>query len=201
MEIFNLIVQSKITPNDFYYLYCKKEGLYPGGISLHQSLRFLETEKWIVDKQDKAFPNWILQPKALELIDQVEALFKITGKKVSDILGSNHEENIQKYLELFPKIKLPSGKFARADKRGVELAFKWFFENYEYSWDIVLKAAGTYVDEYERKTPSYLYMKTAKYFICKSESDKTKDSLLSEYCEMIKEGLDENTSEFTDKIV
>jgi hypothetical protein len=110
------------------------------------------------------------------------------------------EDMVQKYLDIFPKIKLPSGKQARADKRNIRVNFDWFFKTYSYDWETVIKATSHYVDEYERK--NYMYMKTSQYFISKMNPDKSRESELANYCSMIINNDYEDTSNhFSDKVV
>lgn len=101
---------------------------------------------------------------------------------------------------LFPKGKLPSGKQARADRRNLKANFIWFFKNYKYDWDIILKATALYVDEYERK--NYLYMRTSQYFISKMNPDKSRESELANYCAQIISGdYQDDTNHFSEKVV
>jgi len=125
---------------------------------------------------------------------------KKKDKANKDILGANSDAMITKYVELFPKRKLPSGKLARSNKKNLETNFRWFFNNFDYDWETIFKATAAYVDEYEAK--GYLYMQTSKYFICKSQSDKSKTSELADYCELISSGGELDTdSHFKEKVV
>jgi hypothetical protein len=110
------------------------------------------------------------------------------------------DEMVDKYINIFPRIKLPSGKLARADKRNIKVNFDWFFKTYKYDWDVVLKATAHYVDEYERK--NYMYMKTSQYFISKMNPDKSRESELANYCNMIiNNDYDTDDSHFSEKVV
>lgn len=142
-----------------------------------------------------------LLPKGLKVLNEAESLFKTQKKGTpTQILGQGYQQKIQEYLEIFPKIKLPSGKAARSDKKNVETALAWFMSNYDYSWDIILKATESYVTEYELK--NYLYMQTSQYFIRKQLSDKTWGSELANRCSEISTGSVVNTeNHFKDKVV
>ena len=85
-------------------------------------------------------------------------------------MGNNFNEKITEYLEIFPKFKLPSGKYARSNKKNLENNFRWFFKTYSFSWDTVIQATVRYVDEYERV--NFKYMKTSQYFIRKQNLDR-----------------------------
>ena len=127
------------------------------------------------------------------MLSDVESYFKVKSKKTAiAVMGNDYAENLVKYNEIFPRVKLPSGKIARTPLRMVELNFKWFFENHKYSWETILKATARYVDEYELKSPAYMYMRTSGYFISKMSHDKIRESTLAEYCDMVdsKEQLD-----------
>jgi hypothetical protein len=109
-------------------------------------------------------------------------------------------EHIDRYLSVFPKGKLPSGKPARVNKKNLEESFKWFFKNYTYDWDTILRATFYYVETYEKT--NYMYMKNSQYFIRKQNTDKSWDSELANYCEIIINGEDiDDSPHFTDKVV
>ena len=199
LEMFNLITDQGLTPNQFYLLFSMREGISPMHINLHQELRILENAEWV--KRDGTY--WNIQPKGMTLIQQVASYFKIQKKKTAtQLMGDNFTEKIEQYQLLFPKVRLPSGKAARSAISNVEPNFRWFFEKHAYSWDTVLKATAYYVDEYEAK--NYLYMRTSAYFIKKTELDKSVVSDLAEYCSIVESGEDLTSSEgthFSDKVV
>jgi hypothetical protein len=173
-----------------------RESISPSLINLHQELRRLtEASKWITQNQK-------LTPEAMTLIDQVEGFFKVQKKKTSiGLMGKEFSDNLNRYLELFPNIKLPSGKMARSDRRNLETNFRWFFENYQYGWEIILKATEIYVNEFQRK--NWLYMRTSQYFIKKQEQDKSIMSELANYCAIVQSGSsgDIENHTFSDKVV
>lgn len=191
--MFNLILKKQLTPNQFYLLYCIRENVSALHINMHQELRALEGEKWIENQQ--------LTPKAHTLLQQVESFFHVQKKKTNNqIMGKDYSENISEYLLLFPKVKLPSGKAARSDKKNVETAFKWFFENHQYSWETILKATAMYVDDYEKR--NYMYMQTSQYFVRKQLADKTWGSELANWCAVVESGdMSDNDNHFSEKVV
>lgn len=195
-EIFKLFQTYKITPNQFYLLFSMKEGVSPMGINIHQDHRSLLNDEWIKETNQ-------LTPKAEELLSRIESFFKIQKKKVMiQVLGTDSSVKIQEYLELFPNILLPSGKRARCAVGNLETNFKWFFENYKYSWETILKATDMYIGEYELKSPRYLYMRTSQYFIRKMEKDHSIHSELADYCANIESGGDDQvTSNFKEDVV
>ena len=78
--------------------------------------------------------------------------------------------------------------------------FRWFFENYDYTWDEVIAATHRYVKEYRQI--DYLYMQTSQYFISKANQSKVKQSQLADYCDMIREGVEEeDNNHFSENVV
>ena len=198
MQIFNLISIQNLTPNQFYLLYCIRENVQSIGLNLHQELRALLNDGFIHQDQTEKIT---ITEKGFLLLSEVESYFKVQKKKTSTaVLGPDFTEKLLQYNEMFPKIKLPSGKLARAAERNLETNFKWFFENYKYSWEIVLKATAAYVDEYERR--NWNFMRTSMYFIKKQEKDHSITSDLADYCAMIQSGGSVDTpNHFSDKVV
>lgn len=198
MQMFNLISIQNLTPNQFYLLYCIRENVQSIGINLHQELRGLTVGGFIHQNEAEVIT---ISEKGNLLLSEVESYFKLQKKKTSTaIMGADFTEKLLQYNELFPKMKLPSGKLARAAERNLETNFKWFFENYKYSWDIILKATAAYVDEYERR--NWNFMRTSMYFIKKQEKDHSITSDLADYCAMIQSGGSVDTpNHFSDKVV
>jgi translation initiation factor 2 beta subunit (eIF-2beta)/eIF-5 len=116
-------------------------------------------------------------------------------------MGEDFDKRIDEYLEIFPKFKLPSGKYARTDKKNLENNFRWFFENHNYDWETVINATKMYVDEYERQ--GYKYMRTSQYFIRKQNSaEKSFESELANYCEVYQNGGGDYTeTHFSERVV
>jgi hypothetical protein len=143
----------------------------------------------------------VILPAGIELLEKIDELFAVKKEaSTKQLVGDDFKENIIKYLNLFPKRKLPSGKLARSDKKNIESNFRWFFKTFDYSWDIILKATAHYVDEYEKK--NYLYMQTSQYFISKTQPDKSKMSELANYCAMIVDGVDmDDDNHFKERVV
>ena len=114
-------------------------------------------------------------------------------------MGDEFLENIKTYNECFPATKLPSGVYARVNVKSLENAFRWFFETFDYSWDVVIQATEKYVEEYSINR--YNYMRNSQYFIRKQNTDKTWDSTLATYCDMISQDDYEPPVFFKEKIV
>jgi len=177
-DIFLKFVKEDITPNSYYVLHCIKNKIIPCSFVNKE----LETKKLISE-------NWVnedltLTDKSIIFTTEIDGYFTRVKKKTSkNLLGDNFEDNIKNYSDIFPSQKLSSGKYARSNPKNLENAFRWFFENYNYDWETVLSATKKYVLEY--RAIDYKYMRTSQYFIRKQNTDKTYDSDLADYCEMI----------------
>lgn len=120
----------------------------------------------------------------VRIIESIDDLFAAKKKiKLDVLMGVDYSERIDAYIELFPTSKLPNGKYARGNKKNIETNFKWFFENYGYSWGVIHDATAMYVAEY--RANNYLYMRTAMYFIRKDDGSRTVHSDLADYCDKI----------------
>lgn len=122
--------------------------------------------------------------KEFQILKSIDDLFATKKKLKLDILmGDDYQQQVDDYLYAFPTTKLPNGKYARGNKKNIETNFRWFFENYNYSWDVIHSATVMYVQEYAAK--NYLYMRTALYFIRKDDGTRMVHSDLADYCDKI----------------
>jgi hypothetical protein len=196
-EIFNKLIKLDLAPNRYYLLVCKKDNIAPAfNLNLGVEYMRLQSDGWL-DASNQ------LTSKSVKLIQELDSYFKNSKKKTStNILGENFIGKIEEYLEIFPKFKLPSGKYARSDKKNLENNFRWFFENHEYDWKTVINATKMYVDDYERQ--GYKYMRTSQYFIRKlNPAEKTFESELANYCDTYLHGNNEgmNDNHFSERVV
>lgn len=194
-EIFNLLLKFKITPNQFYVLYNIKHKVKTDQTFVNLSLELtrLKNDKWLTDDN-------VLTNKSILLIEQTESFFKAQKKKTSmSLMGPEFIKKLEEYTEIFPKFKLPSGKYARTNIKTLEAAFRWFFTNYTYDWTTVLKATKIYVEEYEMN--SYKFMRTSQYFVRKQMMDKSYESSLADYCQAVMDGVDNQKNHFKEKVV
>ena len=185
-----LMTETKLSLNEVYLLWCIHNKSKPININSHSELSKLKN-KDLIDHEGK------ITPMALEIISKIPSSETTkTAVSSTDIT----DDYIEKYVMLFPKGKLPSGKQARADRRNLKANFIWFFKNYKYDWDTILKATALYVDEYERK--NFMYMRTSQYFISKMNPDKSRESELANYCSQIISGdYQDDTNHFSEKVV
>lgn len=147
---------------------------------MHQELRFLVQDGWLDN-------NNTLQPKAITLIDKVHSFFVVQKKKTSlQLLGPNNAQNMTAYVEMFPPIKGGGNVYLRCNIKNLESNFRWFFETYDYTWEVVLEATRRYVNEHAQN--DFKYIRTSKYFIRKQDSGKMITSDLADMCERILSG-------------
>lgn len=129
-----------------------------------------------------------LNEKGVKLIENMEVIFKPQKQlNAIDVLGDDCDERIKEYINIFPSGKLPTGKYARGNKKEIQENFKWFFQEYHYDWDVIIGATEMYVEEYRRK--NYEYMRTAMYFIRKLREGLF-ESDLATYCDAYLTGDD-----------
>jgi hypothetical protein len=125
-----------------------------------------------------------IQSPEFKILLSIDDLFATQKKLKSDaLMGVDYENQIDNYIKIFPTIKLPNGKYARSNKKNVETNFRWFFENYNYSWQVIHDATVMYVSEYREK--NYKFMRTSLYFIRKDDGTRTVLSDLADYCDKI----------------
>jgi hypothetical protein len=192
-EIFLKCIKEGLTPNSFYVLCCIKEKIKVADfINKAIECKRLQSDAWLDE-------NLQLTSKSIIFITEIDGYFrKVKKKTTTNLLGQNFIENISKYNEIFPNKKLASGKYARVNVKTLENCFRWFFETFDYDWDTIFKATKKYVDEFSVRR--YDYMRTSQYFIRKQNTDKTWDSDLATYCELIASGADEITEYFKERV-
>lgn len=196
VDIFNKLIKNNLTPNQFYLLWCNKNNVVPS-FNFQISIEYMRliNDGWLTEDNK-------LSSKSIILVQELESYFKNSKKKTSSaIMGDDFNKKIDEYLDIFPKFKLPSGKYARSDKKNLENNFRWFFETHRYDWETILNATKMYVDEYERQ--GFKYMRTSQYFIRKlNPAEKTFESELANYCDVYLNGdADYRENHFSEKVV
>lgn len=142
-------------------------------MNIHLEMRLLIGEEWLIEGSE-----YSLAEKAKDLLEELEKPKTVAVK--SDPL---FDENCLRYNMLFPKITLGSKKPARTHIKTVTEALRWFIDNYEYTWDVILGATDLYLQQEERS--GWKYTRTSQYFIRKQNNgDKTFSSDLANYCEL-----------------
>lgn len=194
-EIFNKLIKEKLTPNSLYVLHCIKEKISVSKSLANDNLEVhrLLVDGWLTDKLE-------LSSKSIIFMEEINSYFRKSKKRTSkDIMGEDFDICIKAYNEIFPAKKLGSGKYARTTVKNLEAGFRWFFQNYTYDWKVIYEATKKYVEEY--KVKNYEYMRTSQYFIRKQNSDKSFESDLATYCDIIQDGSPNEEDIFREKIV
>jgi len=193
-EIFNRLIQENLTPNAYYILHCIKEKVVPKRfVNKELECKRLQSDAWLTGDLQ-------LTSKSIIFMEEIGGYFKRTTKKVSkDLMGAEFMQKIQEYVDIFPNRKLPSGKYAKTTAKNLESAFRWLFDTYDFSWELILEATEKYVKDYELR--NFDYMRTSQYFIRKQNIDKSFESELANYCELIKTNPDVDQVYFTEDVV
>lgn len=189
-NLFDKITEKGLNPNQLYLLYCIKECYEPENINVYVDARALKSMGYI-DKE------LFLTDSGKALLEEIGSIIKSKPVKKTIVVD---DDLVTAYLELWPKIKLPSGKYARSDKKNIANNLKWFMENHPYGSETILKATAAYIDEYAAE--NYKFMRTSQYFIRKTDNDKNISSELANYCDMLENGSYEPpTNDFEDRVV
>jgi hypothetical protein len=191
-ELFRKIQKYSITPNQCMILFAFDEGVTPSDCDLTDTVA-LYNEGYINNKNE-------ITPEGRKVIVTLNNYFTVNKKKTTkQLLGKSGALNIDQYRNIFPKGKLPSGVPARNNAKILTENFRWFFAEYDYTWEEVIKAAKMYVNEYQKN--NYLYMQNSQYFISKQDKHKVKTSKLADYCDMIRDGISTEDDHFKEKVV
>lgn len=191
-ELINVLIKRGLTPNTYYALLSVNNNTEPLLINKFIEFRILIADNYLTE-------DYKITEKGSRLIADIESNFKrLNRKNKTWVLGEDYEEKIKQYREIFPKIKLPSGAYARVTPNELEKKFIWFFNTYtDLNWDIVLKATKKYVSEYENT--NYMYMRNSSYFISRESTNKLIVSDLANECYNYEET--EKNNLITNKIV
>ncbi len=192
---FFALLQSKGLSANQYWLLCSLKTYITAIIPNREiEMRQLKAARWVMEDNS-------LSPESETLIEVVEKLFTVQRKKgTATLLTVDYKVRITEFIELFPNIRLDSGKAARASFGNCENAFRWFFENHTYDWTAVMNATQNYVAEYQKK--NWKFMRTSQNFIRKAESDATYTSDLADYCAIVESGgYTDATPTFKTKVV
>tara|TARA_R100000084_G_scaffold25287_1_gene9013 strand:- start:4037 stop:4618 length:582 start_codon:yes stop_codon:yes gene_type:complete len=191
-NLFLKIQKYGITPNQCMILFAFNEGVTPSTCEAADMLALFE-EGYITKEKS-------ITPQGKKIIVTLDNYFTVNKKKTTkQLLGKSGALNINQYRDIFPKGKLPSGVPARNNIKILTENFRWFFAEYDYSWEEVMKATKMYVNEYQKN--NYMYMQNSQYFISKQDKHKVKTSKLADYCDMIRDGIVNEEDHFKEKVV
>ena len=192
-QMWRMLILHQLTPNQFYVLYSIREKETTPLVNTAMEYRNLKQNGWILENGD-------LSKKAQRVVNEVEGFFKRAKKMTNKLLmGNDFSDQIDKYNDLWPKMRLPSGKAARSAKGNLEAPFRWFFENHDFTWEEIMKATAYYLDE--KEADRWNYCRTSQYFIRKQATDKSWNSELADNCQLIKDGGHDSKGEtFSEKV-
>lgn len=193
--MWNLFLKIKrygITPNQCMILFAFDEGVTPSNCEAADLLALFE-EGYITDKK-------AITDEGKKVIVTLNNYFTVNKKKTNrQLLGKSGALNIDQYRNIFPKGKLPSGVPGRNNVKILTENFRWFFAEYDYTWEEIMKATKMYVNEFQKN--NYMYMQNSQYFISKQDKHKVKTSKLADYCDMIRDGIVNEEDHFKEKVV
>jgi len=193
-EIWKILNRNSLTANQFHLLWSMRESVGTPHMNISLELRNLTNKGgWLLDSGG-------LSAKSLKLIKEIEGFMKVTRKKTSTvIMGQGFEGQMKAYNEIWPKRRLPSGKAAKSAISNLEPAFRWFFENHDFTWEQIMAATAYYLDD--RENNNWEYTRTSQYFIRKQGTDKSWQSELADLCQLIEDGGDApDAPHFTEKV-
>jgi len=193
--MWNLFLKIKrygITPNQCMILFAFNEGVTPSDCDLTDTIA-LHHEGYITNKNK-------ITPEGRKVIVTLDNYFTVNKKKTNkQLLGKSGSLNIDQYRAIFPKGKLPSGVPGRNNVKILTENFRWFFAEYDYTWEEIMKATKMYVNEFQKN--NYMYMQNSQYFISKQDKHKVKTSKLADYCDMIRDGISTEEDHFKERVV
>lgn len=183
----------KYTPNQLYVLFCIKHGVSCTIKKIHEEyeIRQLILCELLEDN------GRTITPLGLSVLSDI---LKVIEKKPEMIVVN--EEFAKKYLEIFPKMMLPSNKPARAPIKAIIKNLTWFLHTYpQYNEELIMRATQYYVQKYAEQ--DYKFMRTSQFFISKEATNRTITSTLAEFCQLILEGVDDETPNtgFSTKVI
>jgi len=194
-ELFQMMLKNNLTPNQVLLLFGIKQGVSLPQITNDDKLALEKLGFLILDNG-----KYTMSAEAKSLIVHLDNYFTKAKKKTdAQLMGQDFVDKINTYREVFPNIKLPSGRPARVNVKMLSESFRWLFETYNYTWEQIIKATKMYVNEY--RDAQYMYMQTSQYFICKQDKHKVKSSTLADYCDMIRDGVETESKHFKENVI
>lgn len=186
-------MKAGITPNQYYILH---------SISENVSSKYITNEiveLKILINNNFLDTNYKLTEKSIKIIELTEKFFSTSYKKVlKKSLGNAFKENLKKFNTLFPKKRLSSGRPARSAMSNLEPCFIWFFSKNDYSWETIFKATEMYLEKMDYGNNKYT--SCSHYFVRKQNTaDRTFNSILADYCELIEGGFEKEEVHFKEK--
>ncbi len=169
LEFYKWITAGGLTPNQYFAILfqalgVKQKTLFNSALELSR----LKREGYLTEGLN--FTQKLLDTK---LFDDIESYLIEDDQEAKSL-----DRRIGRYIGMFPASRLPSGAPARASLPSVRMQFNEFFNQYDYSWDVIYEATQNYINHYAER--NYEYMRNARNFILKDG-----ESQLALECDMI----------------
>lgn len=136
-----------------------------------------------------------LTKRGKEFVEKVKPLMQPDEKEMEN--AGKLRDLCERYLLIFPKVKLPSNKYARTNIIEVEKKMKSWIRDYKavlkaqygiiLTDEVILTATKSYVERYAKQ--AYKFMATSSYFIRKDERSALADEIIAN-----KQGLTQTKS-------
>ncbi len=197
-ELFQRMQKYNLNPNQTFLLLCFFRGFSPNEVSPDDKAALVKLKYINLNADGKGY---IITHAGTKIVKALDSYFNIKSNKTAKaLMGDFHESFIIKYREMFPAGKLPSGVPSRNNVKILTENFRWFFDEYDYTWAEILKATKMYINEYQKE--NFLYMQNSQYFVSKQDKHKVKTSKLADYCDMIRDGVaTDDEDHFKEKVV
>ena len=148
-ELLQKILKENITPDQLLLLYSIDERISVPQINPKSQIGFLVKEGYVDQHKKENKLSYTITKEGKSIIRKYNNYFIKAKKKTNiQLMGKDFAQKLEEYRNIFPAGRLPSGKPGRQNVRSLETAFRWFFENYEFTWDEIMKASRMYVNEY-----------------------------------------------------
>lgn len=172
-KIFEEICEFGLTPNEYF------------------SLAMILQDKPLQERMNKeVYKKYLLINGWIDLDNKPTDKVR-SSRILEDFMDVDFSRNVETYRSMWPSITLPSGKSARSNVKDLEARFKWFFSNYNYSWELIFKATESYISYYRDR--NYAFMRASGFFVYKEDSTKVRSSSMAEWCDKINDGVIEES--------
>jgi hypothetical protein len=165
---------------------------------MNDFIKFLEKYNITADEFVELYKLQPSEENDQKILNEGLEFFKKSKVKPLPKQLAEGNDRTEEYIELWPKMQLPSGKPARASRKVLLRCFTWFFSNYSYDWNIVLQATEKYVTT--QSDNAFRMCRTNQYFVDKTNGG-IRESLLADYCELIINGEENSGPQIVQKVV
>ena len=178
-ELLKFLLKHDLTGNQLVLLHCLLENT-----KLIDQKSLIKSELSSLIEKGLLTEQGAVTPQGMVIVLTANHLFQMPDAATKVSQEEDFLERVHEYRNLFPNMKLPSGKVARSNIEDLKKKMAQFFAKYpRYDWDMVYRATQAYIDAFRQN--QFLYMKNASYYISKDrESDLASD------CQFLLDGGD-----------